>query len=68
MKPKELKDLTLDELKSKLAETEAELSDLRYRHGTHALDNTARLRIVRRDVARIKTILREYELNIRKAE
>ncbi|MBL7033354.1 MAG: 50S ribosomal protein L29 [Candidatus Delongbacteria bacterium] len=68
MKASDLKELSLEEMQSRLMELEKEVQELRYRHGTHSLDNTSKLRSARRDLARITTILREYELNIRKAK
>lgn len=63
MKPRELRDMTVDELTAKLKELETEYSDLVYRHGKHELDNTAKLNLARRDIARARTILGEQELN-----
>ncbi len=68
MKASDMKELSLEELKSRLIELENEVHELKYRHGTHSLDNTSRLKSTRRDLARVTTVLREYELNIRKAK
>ena len=62
-KMKELRDLTADELTQKLAETKEELFNLRFQNATGQLDNYKRLNDLRKDVARLKTILREQELN-----
>ncbi len=62
MKPGELRDLTARELDERLAEAKEELFNLRFQVATNQLDNTARLRLVRRDIARIKTVIREQEL------
>ena len=67
MKASEYKSLSIEELQSRLIELQKEVQDLRYRHGTQSLDNTSRLRATRRDLSRVTTILREYELNIREA-
>ena len=50
------------ELSNKLAEAKAELFNLRFQLATNQLENTARLRTVRREIARIATLLREQEL------
>jgi large subunit ribosomal protein L29 len=61
-KPAELRDLDDDELNTRLAEAKQELFNLRFQHVTGQLDNYARLGQVRRDVARISTLLREREI------
>ena len=60
----ELRDLTADDLSAKLAEAKEELFNLRFQNATGQLDNTARLRQVRKDIARIYTVMRERELGI----
>jgi large subunit ribosomal protein L29 len=59
MKAADLRDLTQEELYAKLKEVSEELFNLQFQHGTQQLDNTARLGAARRDLARIKTVLRE---------
>ncbi|HLA65908.1 MAG TPA: 50S ribosomal protein L29 [Acidimicrobiia bacterium] len=54
--------MSYDELKDKLASAKEELFNLRFQVATNQLDNTARLRTVRREVARIATIMREQEI------
>ncbi len=63
MRASELKDLTAEELLKKERELKEEIFNLRFQHSTGQLDNTARLRQVRKDIARIETVLREKELN-----
>ena len=63
LKPAEIRDLPLDELERQLAETKQELFNLRFQNATGELDNYKRLKELRRDVARIHTILREREFN-----
>ena len=63
MNAAELRELDADELTSKLAEAKAELFNLRFQLATNQLDNTARLRGVRQEVARIATIIRELEIS-----
>ena len=61
-KASELRDLSVDELETRLSETKEELFNLRFQNATGQLDNYRRLGILRRDVARIHTILRERQL------
>lgn len=63
MKANELHDLPVDELKQKLAETKEELFNLRFQNATGQLDNYKRLGELRKDVARINTVLRRRELD-----
>jgi large subunit ribosomal protein L29 len=66
MKIDEIIQLPEVEIKQRLEDSLEELQNLRFQNATHQLDNPLRIRIVRRDVARIKTVLREIELGIRK--
>jgi len=59
VKSKELRDLSLEELEEKRNGWRAELFDTRIRKETGQLENTAKLRTLRRDIARAQTILRE---------
>jgi len=68
MKAKELRDLTNAELNEKLANLKDELFKLRFQLSTGQLDNPARIREVRKDIARVNTILREREINKQKVE
>jgi large subunit ribosomal protein L29 len=58
----ELRKLTYKELSDKLDETKEELFNLRFQLVTNQLDNTARIKEVKREVARIATVMREQEL------
>lgn len=60
-------DLTLDELKAKKEELHKQLLDLRMGRVLSHLDNPLALRTTRRSIARVNTLIREYELGIRKA-
>jgi len=60
------KDLTVPELTHKLSDFKEELRNLRFSKVIGQVSNTGRLRVVRRSVARINTILKEYTLGIRK--
>ncbi|MCG0277412.1 MAG: 50S ribosomal protein L29 [Thermanaeromonas sp.] len=62
MKAKELRELTDEELKRKVEDWKQELFNLRFQQATGQLDNPMRLREVKRNIARAKTILREREL------
>jgi len=66
MKAKEVRQLSGKELNSKLLELKSELFNLRFQLATGQLDNPLRIKVVRKDIARVKTILRERELGIRK--
>ena len=63
MQAKELKSLTSEELMNKLNDFKSELFSLRFQLATGQLENTARIRQVRKTIARIKTVIRERELN-----
>ena len=63
MKINEIKDLTTEELNIKVDELKAELFNLRFQHATNQLDNPRVITDVKRTIARVKTILRERELN-----
>jgi large subunit ribosomal protein L29 len=60
----ELRAVSAEDLAEKLAEAKEELFNLRFQNATGQLDNTARLRAVRKDIARIYTVMRERELGI----
>jgi len=59
MKPSEIRALKLEEIKSKLVDSREELMKFRFQQVTGQLTDSSRLRIVRRDIARMETILRE---------
>jgi large subunit ribosomal protein L29 len=62
MKASELGELSLDDLKAKLAELTEERFRLRFRSATESIANPMRFRALRRDIARVKTLLRQREL------
>ena len=62
MKTSELRELSLDELKAKLSELVEERFRLRFRSATESVENPMRFRSLRRDIARINTMLRAREL------
>ena len=59
MKAKELKNLSVEELTKKLDELKKDLFMLRMQHATNQLDNPMQLANVKKDIARVKTIIRE---------
>lgn len=61
MKASDLRDLSVEELKGKEKDFREELFNLRFQHATGQLENTMRIPQVKKDLARIKTILREKE-------
>jgi large subunit ribosomal protein L29 len=68
MSTQELRELNDTELEHRLGETKEELFNLRFQNATGQLDNVARLPQVRREIARIETLLREREIAAAEAE
>ncbi len=65
MKIHEIREITsIDELKNKIKEEEKNLEELQFLLATRQLENTAKIRNTKRDIARMNTILTERELNI----
>ena len=64
MKANEIKDMTVDELNSKLAELKQELFNLRFQHAVNQLEYPKRLQAVKKDIARVKTFIRKQESNV----
>ena len=62
MKASEIRDMSVVEMNEKLAGLKEELFALRFQLAVNQLDNTARLKAVKKDIARIKTVLRENEI------
>ncbi len=58
MKIFEIKEMNSDELKKRIIEDEKELVDLRFQHELKNLTNTAKLKNIRRDIAKMKTVLK----------
>ncbi|MBQ8794768.1 MAG: 50S ribosomal protein L29 [Clostridia bacterium] len=63
MNAKEIRELSVAELNEKLADLKDELYKLRFQHAINQLDNPMRLTAVKKDIARVQTILREAELS-----
>ena len=68
MKARELKEMSEAELRQKEKEVTEELFNLKFQHATGQLENTQRLPQVRKDLARVKTVLREKEIAAAKAK
>ncbi|MBQ3192630.1 MAG: 50S ribosomal protein L29 [Oscillospiraceae bacterium] len=64
MKAKEIKNLSVEELTKKLDDLKKDLFMLRMQHATNQLDNPMQLNAVKKDIARVKTIIREKETKI----
>ena len=62
MKVKEIRELSTEEINKKLVETKEELFNLRFQQATGNLEKPSRIRELRHQVARLKTVLREREL------
>ena len=63
MKVKEIRELSTEDINAKLKETKQELFNLRFQQATGNLEKPVRLRELRKEVAKMKTIIRERELN-----
>ena len=61
MKATEIRNLSVEELDKKLADLKKDLFMLRMQHATNHLDNPTRISATRRDIARVKTVLREKQ-------
>ncbi|MFP4646635.1 MAG: 50S ribosomal protein L29 [Candidatus Bipolaricaulota bacterium] len=62
MRPEDLREMTDEELEEKLVELKSKLFNLRFQKATGELDNTAEIKRTKKDIARVKTIQREREL------
>ena len=62
MKANEVRKMSAAELEAKLGELKKDLFNLRLQHATNQLDNPVKIAQVKRDIARVKTIIREQEL------
>ena len=63
MKPNEIREMSVEDLKTKIDELTRERFNLRFRSATESIENPMRFRDIRRDIARMQTILREKEAN-----
>ena len=64
MNASEIRELSSDEIRHRLGEFTQELFNLRFQHATDQLENPMRLRDVKHDIARMKTVLRDRELQV----
>ncbi len=62
MNAKEIREKTLPELKEQLAKLKEELFNLRFQHAINQLDNPMRIGAVKKDIARVQTVIREKEI------
>ncbi|PID79295.1 MAG: 50S ribosomal protein L29 [Clostridiales bacterium] len=62
MKANQFRDLSAQELNNKLLDLKSELFNLRFQHATGQLDNPMKIKFVKRDIARVSTVIREREL------
>ncbi len=61
MKPGQIRELSVDEMSARIKELEEERFRLKFRSATETLDDPLRLRVIRRDIARLKTVLQEQQ-------
>jgi large subunit ribosomal protein L29 len=66
LRAKELRELTDEELEHRLHDTRQELFNLRFQDATGALENTARLKLAKREIARILTVRNEREASLKR--
>ena len=64
MKASDLRELSVEELQTKLTELKEELFNLRFQHAVNQLENPMRLKAVKKDIARVKTVIRKQESEI----
>ena len=62
MKASELRDSSIDELQNKLKDLKEELFNLRFQLAINQLENPTRIKAVKKDIARVSTVIREIEL------
>jgi len=67
MKIHEIKEMKTEEISQRINEEERSLVDLRFSHQLKQLTNTSKLKIVKRDIAKMKTVLKERELSVAKS-
>ena len=65
MKMWEIKQLPREEVEQQLEDALEEFQNLRFQHATKQLDDTSKLSVIRKDIARFKTVLKEMELGLR---
>ncbi len=68
MKIQDIRDLSTQELEDKIKDLKEELFNLRFQNATNQLDNPIRIVSVKKDIARVKTVLKEKELGINSSQ
>jgi large subunit ribosomal protein L29 len=68
MKLHEIRELSTEDIKGKILEEETNLVDLRFTHQLKQLTNTAKLKLTRKDIAKLKTVLKEREMEGKKSD
>ena len=66
MKASEIKDLNLEEMHRKVSDLKEELFNLRFQHEIGQLENPQRMKLTKREIARLKTIVGEFAINQKK--
>ena len=66
MKKHQIKELSIDELKTKLSDNLEALENLRFQKAMQQLENPLKIKDIRKEIAQLKTVLHEYDLEIRK--
>lgn len=62
MKASEIREMSLDEMIRKRNDLKEELFNFRFQHGSNQLENTSKLMLTKKDLARVNTIIREFEI------
>jgi large subunit ribosomal protein L29 len=68
MRAEEIREMSDEEIRGRIAELEEERFRLRFRSATETLEDPLRFRVIRKDIARLKTILRERQLSAARAQ
>ena len=68
MKREQLMELSISELETKLKDNQEAIMNLRFRKVLQQLDHPQQIKLVKKEIAQIKTVLREYELGIREGK
>jgi large subunit ribosomal protein L29 len=63
MKANQVREMTIEEMQRKVADLKQELFNLRFQHATGQLENQAKIRKTKKDIARLSTVMREVSLN-----
>ena len=66
MKSSEIREMTSDDIQRKVTDLKEELFNLRFQHGAGQLENPQKMKQIKRDIARCRTIAREVELSTKK--